>query len=1012
MYHRLNFRTVIGVLACSFLIGGTSSWLVFQNQKQVLSNRIAYETELQALLLESEIRRLTSTATQIANRTQALEKSKKYNHGAINQQSLVVFNRPRLEELVRIIPELKGITVFDLQRRSLSEAGEPIATPAWPSHRKKAITSLGLPYLFSKRHRIAISAPIQTQDGELIGIAHQAFSLSRINRLMAGFHRNQGSTGLALATFENSEFRTFLVQGISPEKLLRPSEISPAKLGTQIVGMFQVEDRNANAQLILHRTIGASGWIFMMVADPTKIFNSAISQAQSVAFSVLILVLVGIGATCSFIYPRLRKLDDKALHLAENNQSLLKTMQTSEALVQSIVDISPSIIYVKDQAGRYQLVNIAYEKIARLQRQEIIGKTDHELFPAEIADKFRSNDRRVLDSRSAIEVDEQAPQVDGIRDYLSVKFPLYGVNGEVSAVCGISTDITDRKAIETRLRQSAKVFESSGEGLVIMTCEGKVIDVNPAFTEIMGYEKEELVGKTPRYWKSDQHPNQFYAQMWSSIQETGQWRGEIWNRHKNGSLIPELLTIKSVFDDRGNLLNYVAVYSDISTIKTSQAKLEYLAHHDLLTDLPNRVLFNAHIAHAIDRAERHGRRLALVFLDLDQFKHINDSLGHNAGDQLLKLSADLLKQHLRKTDAVARIGGDEFTFLLEEISDSEDVIRTVEKILKAFDSEFLLGDHRLRITPSIGISLYPEDGRNAETLLRNADSAMYRAKAEGRNTYRFYTESLTARALERIRLEAGLRKAILNGELCVYFQPQYELKAGNMIGMEALLRWHHREEGLLYPGLFIPIAEDSGLIQALDDWVMRAVCQQTKSWLEQGLDIPRISINISGKDIDQGQLSSRIKNLLLEYDLDPDHLEIELTESFIMGRSKQSIEELTRLRNLGLRLAVDDFGIGYSSLAYLKKLPINRLKIDRSFIQDIPNDANDVAITEAIVALGSSLGLEIVAEGVETPAQQAFLIDIGCPYGQGFLLSRPLPAERIQEQMVKVAALNNLKRIE
>ncbi|MGH8549007.1 MAG: EAL domain-containing protein [Methylococcales bacterium] len=987
----------MGIFATGLVIGGIAIWLIYQNQNEALASELIFEVELQTMALDSEVSRLIGIATQITSRTQIRDELEKYNRREIDLPSLIAFTRPKLEDPLHGIQDLKGITRIDPRGALLVEVGEPIAKPLWPRNVSTLQPSLGIPQSISENYRFAISAPILNRNGVQVGTDIVLVDHTRLNELMGDFYRkNPSARAIFLATIEESNVSTFLAFGARPDRVISRPDLIRILLASRKVGLIDAPGADSDSPVIVHKAVGDSGWAFVLIGDAPALYGSAVDQARFTALTILALILAGSWLTYGFIRPLTRNLDEKTERLVtslDHNRALLEEMQTKEALVQSVLDNTPSVIYIKDRVGRYRLVNIAYEKFSKFKRGEIIGKTDHELFPAEIADKFRINDLKVIDGDHAIEVDEQAPHEDGIHDYLSVKFPLHDPDGRVNAICGISNDITDRKAAENRLRQSAKVFESSGEGLVITAPDGTIVDVNPAFSEIMGFDKAEVVGRNPRLWKSDRHSAEFFKEMWCSIEALGQWRGEIWNRRKDGSLIPELLTIKSVLDDKGCLLNYVAVYSDISKIKQSQAELEYLAHHDPLTDLPNRILFNARLEHAIDRAQRKGSGLAVVFLDLDQFKNINDSLGHCAGDQLLTRTAELLKRQLRKTDTVARIGGDEFTFLVEDIFDSDDVILTVEKILRAFDSEFLIGEHRIRITSSLGISVYPEDGDDAESLLRNADSAMYRAKREGGNTYQFYTEALTIHALEHARFENQLRKAIENQEFSLHYQPQIDFRNGRIVGMEALVRWSRPGGGIVLPDTFIAVAENCGVIRSLDEWVMATACRQAKIWLDQGLAIGTLAVNISGRHIDLGGFSKRVEMLLEAVDFPAEHLEIEITESFIMSRSERAIEELIRLHALGVRLAVDDFGIGDSSLTYLQTLPINRLKIDQSLIRDIPDDADDVAITRAIVALGTSLELELVAEGVETSQQRDFLVGIGCKIGQGYLFCRPVSAQ-------------------
>jgi diguanylate cyclase (GGDEF)-like protein/PAS domain S-box-containing protein len=569
-------------------------------------------------------------------------------------------------------------------------------------------------------------------------------------------------------------------------------------------------------------------------------------------------------------------------------------------------------------------------------------------------------------------------------------------SGQPSKLIGIVQDITERRRQEERLRLSASVFENTSEGVMITNARGDIVDVNRAFSEITGYSREEVVGQNPRILKSERHDVDFYRDIWHSLIDAGRWRGEIWNRRKDGSVYPEWLNISHVTDKQGELTHYVGVFTDITGIKQSQAQLAHLAHHDPLTDLPNRLLLNERLTHALARADRHKSKVAVIFFDLDNFKNINDSFGHPVGDQLLRQVADRLVGIVRTDDTVARIGGDEFVLLLEDLEKSEDAVVAADKIQSVFATPFELKDHVVRVTTSVGICLYPQDGRNAATLLRNADAAMYRAKEEGRNTYRFYTEELTHNAFQRVLLENNLREALEKEELVLFYQPQVDLKSGEITGLEALIRWRHPVLGMVSPAKFIPMAESSGLILPIGEWVLRTACNQAQAWTEQGIEFGRISVNIAGPQIQRGGLVDTVRRVLNESGLPTSQLELEVTESFIMQQAESSIEQLHQLREVGVTLAIDDFGTGYSSLSYLKRLPVQKLKIDQGFVQDIPDDANDMAISDAVIALGNSLGLKIIAEGVETEAQADFLKAAGCTEAQGYLYGRPIDADKTE----------------
>jgi diguanylate cyclase (GGDEF)-like protein/PAS domain S-box-containing protein len=567
--------------------------------------------------------------------------------------------------------------------------------------------------------------------------------------------------------------------------------------------------------------------------------------------------------------------------------------------------------------------------------------------------------------------------------------------GKTTGMLVTQHDLTRARQIEERLRLSASVFENTDEGVVITDEYGNILDVNRAFCEILGYRRDEVIGHNPRMWRSGRHDHDFYREMWQSLSETGRWRGEIWNRNKDGLVVPEWLNISGVFLESGELTHYVAVFSDISQIKQSQDSLHRLAHHDPLTDLPNRLLLTERLQHSIARAERTGAGIAVVFLDVDRFKRINDSLGHPIGDRLLKEVAARLSAAVRREDTVARLGGDEFVVVLEGIGRARDVQAAVHRILSGFEAPLRLEDHEVGVTASLGVSLYPRDGEDVTTLLRNADAAMYQAKESGRNTFHIYTEDLTRKAFQRVLLESSLRHAIGEGELRLHYQPQVDLSSGRTIGVEALCRWQHIDLGMIAPSDFIPLAEETGLILPLGTWVLRTACRQGREWLDAGIGFGRIAVNLAGPQLQRGGLADLVLGILADTGLPPACLELEVTEGFIMQQPEFAIKQLGKLRDRGVMLAIDDFGTGYSSLSYLKRLPIHRLKIDRSFVRDIPSDPDDMAIARAIIALGRSLGLDVIAEGVETAEQARFLCRSGCCAAQGFWFSEALPAEEL-----------------
>ena len=554
----------------------------------------------------------------------------------------------------------------------------------------------------------------------------------------------------------------------------------------------------------------------------------------------------------------------------------------------------------------------------------------------------------------------------------------------------IARDITERHQMQEKLQLAATVFESTAEGVLITDTRQRINAVNRAFSEITGYSEHEAIGETPRLLASGQHDSAFYAAMWYQLTAEGHWQGEISNRRKNGEVYPSWLTISAVRNRDKFITHFVAVFADISSLKQAQARLDYQAHHDPLTGLPNRTLFESRLQAALVHSQ-HGDSLgAVLFLDLDRFKHINDSLGHPVGDLLLKGIAQRLKENLRDIDTVARLGGDEFIILLPGLQNAGDAEAIATKLLNSFSAPFQAGEHEFFISASIGSALFPTDGLDVATVIKNADAAMYRSKAKGRNRVESYTRDLTAQASERIALEHELRRAIERNEFTLSYQPKLSLLTQRLVGAEALIRWHHPTFGDVPPERFISLAEENGMILQIGEWVLENACRQLCEW-NQSYDVfGPLSVNLAGAQLRQPNLVNRIEQLLTQYRLQPGCLQLEITENFIMSQTEEALSVLHKLKKLGVQLAIDDFGTGYSSLSYLKKLPLDILKIDQSFVRGLPDDPHDAAIVRAIIALGRSMQLTVIAEGVETLEQQQFLADEGCEQIQGYIVSLPL----------------------
>ncbi|NMG74655.1 EAL domain-containing protein [Aromatoleum diolicum] len=552
------------------------------------------------------------------------------------------------------------------------------------------------------------------------------------------------------------------------------------------------------------------------------------------------------------------------------------------------------------------------------------------------------------------------------------------------------------------LRQAAAVIESTRDGVMITDLDRRIVSVNRAWCEMTGFMPTDALGKAPQLLKSGLQNDAFYRRMWSQVTRTGYWQGEVWNRRKNGELYPQWLSISTVYNDEHMPTHYAGVMTDISKIKQSEAELERLAHYDPLTDLPNRLLVQSRLEHAIDQAARHHTGIGVLFIDLDRFKNINDSLGHPAGDESLVSISRRLRSCLRPEDTLARWGGDEFLVIIENLVKPDESASLAQTLIDQLHEPFQLADGQLvYVGASVGVSLYPQDARTADALIQHADTALNQAKAQGRNTYRFFTDAMSRAAQLHLNLERRLRRALEQRGFVLHYQPQIDIASGRMVGCEALLRWNDPEEGLIPPNRFIPFAEESGLIVPIGDWVLETACQQARKWLDAGLPPLLVAVNLSARQLWQADLPERIAAILKQTGLPPQSLELELTESMIMGHEAQAVERLGLLRSMGLRLAIDDFGTGYSSLSYLKNLPIEVLKIDQSFVRNIPQDRNDMEISAGIIALARKLNLKVLAEGVETPEQLAFLAEQGCDSYQGYLFSRPLPVEAFEKLLLR-----------
>ncbi|MDP2433443.1 MAG: EAL domain-containing protein [Pseudomonadota bacterium] len=689
--------------------------------------------------------------------------------------------------------------------------------------------------------------------------------------------------------------------------------------------------------------------------------------------------------------------------MAWRQRDLANRLQISEQRIRRILDTTQEGFLMTDLDDVVAEVNPAFAKLLGGRPEDFVGHSIYDFVDA-------ANRAILLDQGAMRERGEQSiyevdlTRLDGA--LVPCQFSASPISDETGAKAGafaLVSDFSSRRAHEAYVRQVVAMFESTAEGVMLTDLKGRIVSVNPAFTSVTGYSETEALGQNPRFLQSGRHNEVFYQAMWAELNATGHWQGELWNRRKNGEVFPEWLTVSAVRDAGGAVQSYVGVFSDISHIKRSEAELERLAHYDPLTGLPNRILMHAQLNHALDRAGRHKERVAVMVLDLDGFKTVNDSLGHPAGDLLLQTIAGRLQQLLRREDTVARMGGDEFAVIVEAIGNPGLI---AEKIIRAVAEPVELDGHSALVTASVGIALFPDDGNDTTSLLQAADMAMYASKQAGRNTSRFHHADMTRAAQQRLVIEQGLRRALDNDELEVWFQPQFALATGALVGAEALVRWRSPERGLVPPNDFIPIAEETGLILPLGEWVLRQSCRHAVAWQARGLEAGSVSVNVAGPQIERGDFFAIVQTVLEETGWPAERLELEITESFLLRNAEQAMAVVQKLSELGVKVAIDDFGTGYSSLSYLKYLRVNKLKIDQSFVRDLPGDHDDAAITRAVISLGHNLGFSVIAEGVESDAQREFLKQEGCDQAQGYFYSRPLPAAEFENFLrARIAAV-------
>ncbi|MES9956843.1 MAG: EAL domain-containing protein [Sedimenticola sp.] len=672
------------------------------------------------------------------------------------------------------------------------------------------------------------------------------------------------------------------------------------------------------------------------------------------------------------------------------------------------IDQSPSAVVITDRQGQIEYVNPKFEEVTGYLAEDVLGKNPSIMKPDDASPEMYEDLWSTILSGKTWRGQFRNTRKNGGEFWESATIsPVRDSKGHISHFIAVKEDITAQKTAQEQLRMNATVFETTMEGIMITDAENRIKSVNPAFSQITGYQPEEVIGQNPRILRSDNHDESYYRGMWSSLYSKGYWSGEIWNRRKDGTVFPEWLSLAVIRDEQGNVKEHVAVFSDITRRKEDEEQIRRQANYDPLTGLPNRNLLVDRLNQSILAANREKTQVALLFIDLDGFKRVNDTLGHVVGDDLLRQVAERFNHAVRESDTVARFGGDEFVIVLPDVHKIDDVGEVAQKIIDEINLPFKLVGREIFVGASIGITLYPDDATDSGVMLRNADMAMYLAKESGRNCYRFFTPAMDDEVKQHMELERELRLALDHRELVLKYQAVVDLETGRLNGVEALVYWNHPQRGLVSPDVFISLAEETGLISSIGSWVLTTAARQAKVWHDQGLNL-RVNVNLSSKQLALGLTTEDVRAILEETGVDPSTMTLEITEGMMLEGGEATLQWLGELKAMGLGLAIDDFGTGYSSLSYLKLYPMDILKIDRSFISGIPHNQGDSTLVEAIVSMARSLGLKIVAEGIENGEQLGFLQRLGCELGQGYLFNKPTWGEAIAKMAANPLRLSEL----
>lgn len=864
----------------------------------------------------------------------------------------------------------------------------------------------------SVRHVEVHSGPIQIEDkAHLYSIVHDITDRHRAEVFLAGQHSTLEKlakqepleevldelTEMLEAQNTNAHFAIFSVDKNGKYHL----ESAP-HLPQDFVETARAEGIDEHCSLVRGHC-GLSGFEGVMArcdSCQARSWMEASGIADAVVEPIYSSQRVMIGFFCAFFPQEMNEKDQEISRdymkknaslagIAIDHHKQVQAINHQAQFLQTVIDAVPAPIYYKDEDGVYIGCNQAMAEFFERSDDDIVGHRMEDFYP-EQSNKFDEVNQTLLKKGGNAVVEGALKRSDGTHHVVIHKARFKEPDGKPGIV-GAVIDVTESKLTEKQLRLAQTVFDTTSEAIVVTDLENRIQGVNPSFSHVTGYSEQEVLGKDPSFLSSGRHDKGFYDRMWQKLASSGRWQGEIWNRRKNGDIYPEWLSISAVLDAQKNVSQYVAVFSDITKRKKAEELIHHQANYDALTNLPNRTLFLDRLKRAMMRSKRQETQVALMFLDLDRFKWVNDTLGHNTGDVLLQEAAARIQNCVRETDTVSRLGGDEFTIVLPDLNHTQDVEKVARKVLEVLSKPFTITGHEIFVSASVGITVYPDDGKEVELLLRNADTAMYRAKEAGRNDFRFFTAEMNVEAHQQMILERDMRQGIERDEFVVHYQPVVDLNTDKVVSCEALVRWQHPKRGLIGPGFFIGIAEETGLINAIGEIVLRKVCDQINVWQTDAVmkDV-RVAVNLSPRQLQSENLLKEFVEIVEAAGVSPQSLTLEVTETLVMQDPEGAAKLLEEIRGMGFKVALDDFGTGYSSLNYLKRFSFDVLKIDRTFIMDIESDEGDAALVEAIIVMAHKLGIHVVAEGVETDPQHEFVSGQNCDFIQGYYYSQPI----------------------